>query len=116
MAYPPRTGGTQAQNRPGARAGKEHPMSDTPLEQVPGWSADHVRRVNASWITTAEQVVSLSATDRGLQSLAEQLSVDKDEAWRLVESARAQLAPAVRAKMEEKVDPRDYGLGALPPG
>lgn len=90
-------------------------MSDTPLEQVPGWSADHIRRANASWITTAEQVVSLSAAERGLQSLAEQLEVDPDEARRLVESARAQLAPAVRAEMEERVDPRDYGLGARPP-
>lgn len=90
-------------------------MPDTPLEQVPGWSADHVRRASASWITTAEQVVSLSATERGLKSLAEQLAVDEDEARRLVERARAQLAPAVRAEMEERVDPRDYGLGARPP-
>ena len=90
-------------------------MSETPLDGVPGWSADQVARLRESWITTAEQVVALSATERGVRSLAEQLGVREDEARRLVESARAQLAPGVRAEMEQPVDTSEYGLGALRP-
>jgi hypothetical protein len=90
-------------------------MADTPLESVPGWSADHVACMGRSWITTAEQVVALAATPRGLRSLAEQLGVPAEEAQRLIEAARAKLAPAVRAEMERVVDPSEYGRGALHP-
>jgi hypothetical protein len=90
-------------------------MSDTPLEKVPGWSAEQIARAKESWLTTAEQVVALSATGRGVRSLAEQLGVSEAEAERLVESARAQLTPGARTAMEERVDTRDYGLGALRP-
>ena len=90
-------------------------MSDTPLQDVPGWASEHVERLGKSWITTAEQVVALSATDGGLRSLSEALEVDEDEARRLVEAARAKLTPARRAEMEEGVDTGEYGLGVLPP-
>jgi hypothetical protein len=90
-------------------------MADTPLESVPGWSEDQVARMKKSWITTAEQVVALSATPHGVSSLAEQLHAPEDEVQSLVESARAELAPATRAEMEEAVDTSEYGLGALPP-
>ena len=90
-------------------------MADTPLEGLPGWSADHVARMREVGMTTAAQVVALSATSRGLSSLAEQLNTSEDEAESLVESARAALSPAERAEMEEVVDTSEYGLGALPP-
>jgi hypothetical protein len=90
-------------------------MADTPLEGLPGWSADQVARMREVGMTTAAQVVALSATSRGLSSLAEQLNTSEDEAESLVESARAALSPAERAEMEEVVDTSEYGLGALPP-
>jgi hypothetical protein len=90
-------------------------MADTPLESVPGWSEDQIARMKTSWITTAEQVVALSATPRGINSLAEQLSTSEEEAQHLVESARAELSPAKRAQLQEAADTSEYGLGVLPP-
>ena len=90
-------------------------MADTPLESVPGWSEDRIARLKQSWITSAEQVVALAATRDGIRSLAEQLGVPQDEAQRLVEAARSELAPATRAEMEKAVDTRERGLGVLPP-
>ena len=90
-------------------------MADTPLQGVPGWSEEHVASMGRSWITTAEQVVAVATTPRGLRSLAEQLDVPEGEAQRLVEAARARLAPAVRAEMESAVDSGVYGLGARRP-
>lgn len=91
-------------------------MSETPLENVPGWSEYHVACMRKSWITTAEQVVALGATSNGLHSLAEQLHVSEDKAWQLLDFARAVLSPDVRAEMESPVDTRERGLGALHPG
>lgn len=92
-------------------------MADTSLKGLPGWTDAYVERLAQSWITTAEQVVAVSATEGGLRSVAEQLGVPEDEARHLVESARAELPPAVRAAMDRVVDTSEYGLGVLrPPG
>lgn len=90
-------------------------MIDTPLEQVPGWSADQVAQMKKSWITTAEQVVAISATSGGIRSLAEQLGVSEDKGRQLVAAARAQLTPDTRAEMEKSTDVEQRGLGVLPP-
>ena len=90
-------------------------MADTPLREVPGWTEEHIERLSKSWITTAEQVVALSATTGGTHSLAEQLEVSEEEAQHLVEAARAKLPPAARAEMEQVVDTHERGLGVLPP-
>lgn len=90
-------------------------MEETPLEHVPGWSGDQVARLKEAWITTAEQVVALSATTHGLRSLAEQLDVTQEQARKLVDSAGSTLTSAVRAQLEKAVDTHDRGLGALPP-
>jgi hypothetical protein len=90
-------------------------MADTPLTNVPGWTSDLVERLAQAWITSAEQVVALGATDGGLQSLAEQLGVSDEQARHLVAAARAQLSPAQRAEMETAVDTSEYGLGSRRP-
>jgi len=90
-------------------------MADTPLEAVSGWTPEHVARMKSTWITTAEQIVGLSATDDGLRSLSEQLKVPEAEARRLVDLARSALPPDIRAEMEERVDTTNYGLGARRP-
>ena len=71
--------------------------------------------MKAAWITTAEQVVALSATEAGVQSISEQLQVPEVEARRLVDLARSALSAEVRAQMEERVDTSNYGLGARRP-
>ena len=68
-------------------------MADTELHRVPGWSADQVARLAKSWINTAEQVVAISATSGGVKSIADQLKVPEEEAQRLVDLARAAVAP-----------------------
>jgi hypothetical protein len=89
-------------------------MSDTPLEQVSGWSKDYITKAKESWITTAEQVVALAATAGGVRSLSEQLQIAEDKTRELIDSARKALSPSLRAEMETKVDTREYGLGVLP--
>jgi len=88
-------------------------MPDVPLQAVRGWSSDHIARMKDAWITTAEQVVALSATDSGLRSLSEQLAVSQEEAYRLVDLARRTLSDDTRAEMEQPADTSNYGLGVL---
>ena len=88
---------------------------ETPLETIAGWSADQLDRLREIGITTAEQVVAISATENGLRSLSEQLHVPTEETGHLVDLARAQLPPETRAEMERPADTSEYGLGALPP-
>jgi chemotaxis response regulator CheB len=102
-------------NRIKQKPRKKKNMADTPLEYVPGWSADQVAQMKKSWITTAEQVVAISATTGGIRSLAEQLRVSEDKSRQLVAAARAQLAPATRAEMEKGAEVDQRGLGVLPP-
>ena len=98
-----------------AEALKGSNMTNTPLEQVPSWSEDQVARMKESWITTAEQIVAVSATQDGVRSLAEHLAISEDKMRRLVDSARATLDPSERAVLEQRNDTRESGLGALSP-
>lgn len=91
-------------------------MTQTELHNVPGWSAEHVERLAKSWINSAEQVVAISVTSGGIASLAQQLNVPEDETRRLIDLARAALAPAARAEMEQRYDSDDRGMGAKQPG
>jgi hypothetical protein len=90
-------------------------MRDTPLNEVPNWSGEQIARMQELWITTAEQVVAISATPGGVHSLAEHLALSEDTMIDLVGSARAKLDPALRAMLEQEQDTSQYGLGALPP-
>ena len=90
-------------------------MAELELGNVPGWSAHHVARLAQSWIGSVEQVVAISATNGGLQSLAEQLQVGEEEARRLVSLARAALTPEARQRMEQRFDSDERGMGALQP-
>lgn len=86
------------------------------LHDVPGWSAGHVAQLAKSWINSAEQVVAVSVTSGGLQSLAQQMNVSDEEAQRLVNLARAALSPAARAEMGQRFDSDDRGMGVMHPG
>ena len=87
----------------------------TPLDSIQGWTPEKVSRMKDVGITTAEQVVAVAATKKGLQSLSEQLQVDIEEARRLYLAARDQLSPAARRELDQPADTSDFGRGALPP-
>ena len=91
-------------------------MAQIELQSVPGWSANHIAQMAKSWITSAEQVVSVSVTPGGVESLAEQLHVSEDEARRLIGLARDALTPEARAAMGQVFDSDERGMGALRPG
>jgi hypothetical protein len=90
-------------------------MAETDLSKVPGWSADHVARLAKSWISSAEQVLAVSVTSGGIQSLAQQLNVSEAEATRLIDLARSALTPTVRAEMSQPFDSDERGMGAMNP-
>jgi hypothetical protein len=91
-------------------------MAQTELHDVPGWSADHVAQLAKSWINSAEQVVAVSVTSGGIESLAQQMNVSREEAQRLVNLARAALTPEARAEMGQRFDSDQRGMGAISPG
>ena len=87
----------------------------TPLDYIHGWTPEKVSRMKDVWITTAEQVVALAATEKGLRSLSEQLQVDIEEARQLYLAARDRLSPEARRELDRPADTRDFGRGARPP-
>jgi hypothetical protein len=90
-------------------------VTETPLAGVPDWQDVYIERAASCGLTTAEQVVALSSTDRGTRSLSEQLGVSEETAAHLIDSAHSALPEATRLGLERPVDTREYGLGAVPP-
>lgn len=86
-----------------------------PIEAVKGWPEEHVKKLKESWITTVEQLIATSATPGGLGILAQHLGMSEAEMSRLLAVARTYLDPEVAEEMDEPVDVRQYGLGALNP-
>jgi hypothetical protein len=67
------------------------------------------------WITTAEQVIALVATENGRESLAKQLEIDVATLDKYLRETRAAL-PAERVRsLETPVDTSSWGFGARPP-
>jgi hypothetical protein len=90
-------------------------MAETELHDVPGLTEDQVARLGKSWINSAEQLVAISATSGGIQSLAQQLHVSETEARRLIALARAVLTPEAQSEMGQRFDSDDRGMGARSP-
>lgn len=65
----------------------------TPLAGIPGWTREFIDKLNEGWITSAEQVVDLAATPRGLAALSEYLGVTGRHARRLVAAACLRASP-----------------------
>ncbi|WP_448639293.1 hypothetical protein [Geodermatophilus sp. URMC 63] len=97
------------------RRDEEETISETPLEDVPGATAEDTSRLGEVWITSAEQLVAVAATTGGIPSLAQQLQTSEDRVRQLVENARATLTPEARDDLDRPVDAGEYGLGVLPP-
>jgi hypothetical protein len=106
----------QAQATPGGAMKGRLNMAETDLHSVRGWSVEHIGKLAKSWINSADQVVAISVTRDGMQSLAQQLEVSEPEAHRLVALARAALPPEVLAGLEQPFVSDDRGMGALRPG
>jgi hypothetical protein len=87
----------------------------TDLNQIPGLSSDLVSALESAWITTADQVVAVGATDTGKSALADLMGLSRREVEHLLDSARQVLPPDVRREMEEVVESDLYGKGAVPP-
>lgn len=87
----------------------------TPLDSIQGWTPEKVSRMKDVWITTAEQVVALGATEKGLQSLSQQLRLDIEDARQLYLAARDRLSPEARRELDQPADTQDFGRGARPP-
>jgi hypothetical protein len=89
--------------------------SEVPLSAISEWPRKPVEALEACWINTADQVVAMAATAAGLRALAEEAGVGVPEMERLVVIARSYLHPAVAERLDEVVDPANFGFGALPP-
>ncbi len=90
-------------------------IEQTPLSTVDGWSADHVKKMQDVWITTAQQVVALGATEGGIPALSRQLGISPERARELLDAASAALTPDERSELSRRSDTSNLGLGAFPP-
>lgn len=86
-----------------------------PLDHVKGWPREYVAKLKESWVTTAEQLVAMAATEGGLTAVASQLGVPEKEMRRLVDLARTALPARVAAELDQPADTSQFGLGALFP-
>jgi len=76
----------------------------TPLEELHhGLTPRQLRRFEALWIVTAEELLSMSAIAEDRQRLATYLSMSLTEFEALLADVRAQLKPEVVEKMESRV-------------
>jgi hypothetical protein len=95
---------------------EEDVISETPLDDVAGWTDEYSGRLREVWITSVEQFVALAATTGGITAIAQQLQISEDRARQLVVNARTVLAPGALHDLDRPVDTSEYGLGVLPPG
>lgn len=84
-----------------------------PLEELEELTEEQLRRFQALWITTSEQLLSLSATPENRQLLATYMGMSEEELEILLALIRAQLEPEVADEMERPV--RGGSLGEVSP-
>lgn len=89
---------------------------ETRLRGLPGVPDDVIRKLEQRWITSADQLVALGATQANLKALAAELGVSDDEAALIVSAARRALDPAKADALQRPVDTSKYPLGATKPG
>jgi len=84
-----------------------------PLEELAELTEEQLQRFQKLWVTTAEQLLSLSATPENRQRLATYLGMSEAELETLLALIRAQLEPEVADEMERPV--RGGFLGEVTP-
>jgi hypothetical protein len=90
---------------------REHHMELAPLGI---WPPETLKRLSRSWITTAEQVVAVAATDDGMLALAEQTGLSVRDLAPLVDRTRQALPPGLREQLSKPADTSQFGTGAKP--
>jgi len=88
---------------------------DTPLSAIPSIPATLATKLQASWITTAEQLLAVAATSGGTEALINQLKISREELNDLLNRARRALPSGVVKEVETRADTSQQNLGALPP-
>lgn len=84
----------------------------TPLEEVRELTPEQLRRFRALWLTTAEELVSMSASLESRQRLAAYLGMSQMDFETLLVSVRERLEPEVAEEMR-RVTPGGYRFGVL---
>jgi hypothetical protein len=75
----------------------------------------HSRRMAEIGVETAEQLISIAATEGGKHSLSEHLGITDSEVAELLNRARAKISPQHIHDLEARVDTDKQGLGAILP-
>lgn len=94
-------------------------MTSAPAEVELGsigvWPADALARLRDAWITTADQLIGLAATDGGVAALEQATGLDRQRIRQLVSETRRALPPDRASQLERPVDTSSFGLGAEEP-
>ena len=91
---------------------REHHMELAPLGI---WPPETLKRLSRSWITTAEQLVAVAATDGGMLALAGQTGLSVRDLAPLVDRTRQALPSGIREQMSKPADTSQFGTGANQP-
>jgi len=90
-------------------------VNDMELAQMGIWPPEALKRLGGSWITTAEQVVAIAATDGGMSALARQTDLSPEVVEKFVDRTREALPSSVRDKLSRPADTSQFGTGANRP-
>ena len=85
------------------------------LEQVGIWPESAVAKLQEAWITSADQLIALAATDGGVEAIARATELEPARVAELLEKTRAVFSPSRRADLETPSDTSQFGLGAEDP-
>jgi hypothetical protein len=90
-------------------------VNDMELARLDIWPPEALKRLSGSWITTAEQVVAIAATDGGMSALAKQTGLPPEVVEHCVDRTRQALPSSVRDKLSKPADTSQFGTGAKRP-
>ncbi|WP_298241141.1 hypothetical protein [uncultured Bradyrhizobium sp.] len=90
-------------------------VSDMDLAGLDIWPPEALERLSGSWITTAEQVVAIAATQGGISALAVQTELPRDIVEQFVDRTRQVLPSSLRDRLSRPADTSQFGTGANRP-
>jgi hypothetical protein len=91
------------------------PVGETQLASLGFWPAEALQQLRENWITTAEQVVAISATSNGISALAQQTRLSEPEVRRLIAQTAEFLPDDIRQNLMKPADTSQFGRGAIKP-
>jgi hypothetical protein len=90
-------------------------VNNMDLSRLGIWPSEALKRLSGSWITTAEQVVAIAATDGGMSALAKQTGLSPEVLEQFVDRTRQALPSSVRDNVSRPADTSQFGTGATRP-